>query len=62
MLAGLEGKWRLAQAKTDAERARPQRLLLTVELGLDFTAAAAADDLEPAFPPPRSAVAVAPRA
>ncbi len=29
----------------DAERARPQRLLLTVELGLDFTAAAAADDL-----------------
>ncbi len=29
----------------DAERARPQRLLLTVELGLDFTAAAASDDL-----------------
>jgi dihydroneopterin aldolase len=30
----------------DAERARPQRLLLTIELELDFTAAAAGDDLE----------------
>ena len=29
----------------DAERARPQRLLLTVELGLDFTPAATTDDL-----------------
>ncbi len=29
----------------EAERARPQRLLLTVELALDFTAAAARDDL-----------------
>ena len=29
----------------DAERARPQRLLLTLELGLDFTPAAATDDL-----------------
>lgn len=29
----------------DAERAQPQRLLLTVELELDFTAAAAGDDL-----------------
>ncbi len=29
----------------DAERARPQRLLLTLELGLDFAGAAAADDL-----------------
>ncbi len=29
----------------DAERAQPQRLLLTVELAHDFTAAAATDDL-----------------
>lgn len=29
----------------DAERARSQRLLLTVEMGGDFTAAAASDDL-----------------
>ena len=29
----------------DAERVRAQRLLLTVEMGGDFTAAAAADDL-----------------
>jgi len=29
----------------DAERAQPQRLLLTVELGRDFAAAAATDDL-----------------
>ena len=29
----------------DAERARPQRLLLTIELEHDFTDAAAADDL-----------------
>jgi dihydroneopterin aldolase len=29
----------------DAERAQPQRLLLTIELTHDFTAAAAADDL-----------------
>lgn len=30
----------------DAERAQPQRLLLTVELTADFTAAAAADQLD----------------
>ena len=30
----------------DQERAKPQRLLLTVELEHDFTLAAAADDLE----------------
>ena len=29
----------------DAERARPQRLLLTVEMDLDFSEAAARDDL-----------------
>jgi dihydroneopterin aldolase len=29
----------------DAERAQPQRLLLSLELELDFTAAAAGDDL-----------------
>ena len=29
----------------DAERAKAQRLLIDVEMGLDFTAAAAADDL-----------------
>jgi FolB domain-containing protein len=31
---------------TDEERARPQRLLLTVEMNLDFTAAAASDRLD----------------
>jgi len=30
----------------DAERAQPQRLLLTVEIEMDFTAAVAADDLK----------------
>jgi dihydroneopterin aldolase len=30
----------------DAERARPQRLLLTVEMDHDFTAAATTDDLK----------------
>jgi dihydroneopterin aldolase len=31
---------------SDQERAKPQRLLLTIELELDFTPAAKADDLE----------------
>jgi len=30
----------------DAERAQPQRLLITLELGLDFEPAAVADDLD----------------
>ena len=30
---------------TELERAQPQRLLLTIEMGSDFTAAAASDDL-----------------
>src|SRR5689334_19786882 len=30
---------------TDAERAKPQRLLLTIEMGSDFTGAARLDDL-----------------
>jgi len=31
---------------SDAERAKPQRLLLTVEMNLDFTAAATSDRVE----------------
>jgi FolB domain-containing protein len=31
---------------SDAERAKPQRLLLTVEINLDFTAAATSDRVE----------------
>ncbi len=30
----------------DAERAKPQRLLLTIEMTLDFSAAASGDDLQ----------------
>lgn len=42
-LADLEVRYRVGVP--DAERAEPQRLLLTVEMRRDFTRAAASDDL-----------------
>jgi len=42
-IADLEAHFRVGVP--DAERARPQRLLITVEVQLDFSAAATADDL-----------------
>lgn len=43
ILADLEVRYRVGVP--DAERAQPQRLLLTVEMRRDFTRAAASDDL-----------------